>query len=223
MSKPEQKSKTQSKPGKAKAGSVTSLMSPKELKEANARADKILSDSVAPTVRNSTELAPEGMEEVGAELTDDQVLVLNTILSDIHGEPEEETKPSVYRRLHAAFVRSGMGETAEDQRRFYNILKDPKFGEIVKVTGRGVIGTRIVAIADKMVELALGGDKTAIKWALEMFKLKKSKYDYYMEAANERRPSLAIGEINFGSKSDAELKAIRDDLLDVTEQVEIIS
>ena len=216
------KSKTTPKRGKDK-NSVTSLMSPAELKKANERADKILSDSGSPDVANSTELAPEGMEEVGDELTDDQILVLNTILSDIHPEPEEETKPSVYRRLHAAFTRSGMGETQADQRRFYNILKDPKFGEIVKVTGRGVIGTRIVAIADKMVELALGGDKTAIKWALEMFKLKKSKYDYYAEVANDRRPSLEIGEINFGGKTDAELKAIRDDLLDVTDKAEIIS
>ena len=217
MSKQEPKQKAT---GEGKTN-VTPLMTPKELKEANERADKILSDSGTPDVSNSTTLAPAGMEEVGEQLTDDQILVLNAILSDVHPEPEEETKPSVYRRLHAAFKRSGLGDTKPDEIRFYNILKDPKFGEIVKVTGRGVIGTRIVAIADKMVELALAGDKTAIKWALEMFKLKKSKYDYYMESANQRRPSVEIGEINFGGMSDAELKEIRADLLDVTDQAEI--
>lgn len=218
MSKPEPTQKH----GKNK-NSVVPLISAGEIKDANKRADEILADSKSPDVCNSTELAPSGMEKVGDELTDDQILVLNTILSDVHPEPEEETRRSVYRRLHAAFVRTGMGDTANDQRRFYKILKDPKFGEIVKVTGRGVIGTRIVAIADKMVELALEGDKTAIKWALEMFKLKKSKYDYYEEDANRRRPGIEIGEINFGGKTDAELKRIRDDLLDVTDKATITS
>ena len=203
--------------------SPMALMSPSELKEANERADKILSDSGADTSVKTLDLAPDGMEDVGDNLTDDQLLVLNAVMSDIHAEPEEEPKSAVYRKLYASFKRSGMSETKGDEQRFFKILKDPKFGEIVKVTGRGVIGTRIVSIADKMVELALQGDKTAIKWALEIFGIKKSKYDYYMESANERRPEVNIGEINFGDKTEKELAAIRNALLDVTDKAEITS
>ena len=209
------------KNGDKKSNTVL-LTDAKEMADGNKRAAEILDDAGVATIDNSTTHAVEGMEELGDELTDDQILALNTIIADVYPEPEEETRQSVYRRLYAAFKRSGMGDSKDDERRFFNILKDPKFVQLQADVGRGIIGSRIIKIVDTLCELAIEDkDKLAIKWALEITKLKKSKYDYYAEDANNRRPSINVGEINFAGKTDKELAAIRDGLLDVTDKAEI--
>lgn len=212
--------KTKSKRGKT---GVNPLMSPAEMKAANERATDILATVGTDDVDKVTDLAPAGLETIGDELTDDHIAVMQAVIEDAYPEPEEETRRSVFQKLHASYKRSGLADTKAEERRFFNILKDEKFGEIVKVTGRGVIGTRIVKIADKLCDLAVEGDLTAIKWALEVFGIKKSKYDYYQEDANNRRPNVMVGEINFSGKTDKELKEIRDGLIDVTGSAEILS
>lgn len=202
---------------------VSPLMSPAELRAANERAADILATTGVEPSDKVTDLAPTGLEGIGDDLTDDHIAVMQAVIEDAYPEPEEETRKSVFQKLHASYTRSGMGDTKTEERRFFNILKDEKFGEIVKVTGRGVIGTRIVKIADKLCDLAIEGDLTAIKWALEVFGIKKSKYDYYQEDANNRRPNVMVGEINFGGKTDKELKEIRDGFFDVTDKAEILS
>jgi len=198
-------------------------MSPAKMKADRERADEILATVGTSTADKVNDLAPAGLEGLDRDFTDDHVLVMQAVIEDAYPEPEEETRRSVFQKLHASYKRSGLTDSKEDEKRFFQILKDKQFGEIVKVTGRGVIGTRIVKIVKKMCDLAEDGDLTAIKWALEVFKIKKSKYDYYAEDVNNRRPGISIGEINIGEKTDKELAAIADSLVDVTDKAEIVN
>ena len=155
-------------------------------------------------------------------MTDDQLQVLNAILEDAHPEPEAENRRSVFRKLYKTFERSGIGHSKEDERRFYNIIKDPQFMEIVHVTGRGLVGTRVLKILDKLCNMAEDGDIQAADRVLQVAGFLKGKYDYYNEDVNNRRPGINIGEINFGEKTDKELAGIVNGLVDVTDSAEII-
>jgi len=188
----------------------------------NERADEILATVGADPGDKALEYAPAGLEKLGKELTDDQICVLNTILGDPFASPEKEAKTDVYRKLFAAFKRSGIGDTKGDEQRFFKIIKDPQFHEIVHVTGRGLVGLRVVKILDKLCDMAEAGDQTAIDRVLEVAGFIKSKYDFYAEDVERRRPGINVGEINFGSKTDKDLRAILDGLVDVTDSAEII-
>jgi len=191
--------------------------------EENARATQLLADVGTDPRDKALKLAPAGMEELGKDLTDDQLCVLNTILEDAFPEPAIEGKTDIYRKLFAAFQRSGIGGRPQDQQKFFNILKDPKFEEVVHVVGRGLVGMRVVKILDKLCDMAEAGDQAAIDRVLQVAGFIKSKYDFYSEDANARRPGVNIGEINFGTKSDKELAEFVNGFVDVTESAEISS
>lgn len=217
MNSEEQKPST-SKPTKTKSKSPHIKRA-----EENARAVALLADVGTDRRDKTRNLAPAGMEELGKELTDDQLCVLNTILEDAFPEPEIQGKTDIYRKLFAAFQRSGIGPGQYDQQRFFKIIKDPKFEEVVHVVGRGLVGMRVVKILDKLCDMAEAGDQAAIDRVLQVAGFIKSKYDFYSEDANSRRPGVNIGEINFGTKTDPELAAIVNGFRDVTDTAEITS
>lgn len=153
-------------------------------------------------------------------MTDDQKIVLNTLLTDVFGSPEEETRSSIYNKLYAACNRAGMAKTKGLERRFFHILADPMFGKIYKVAARGLVSSEVLSVLNKVIEQAKEGCKVSQKRILELADLIPDKYDYYSRQYSERHQTINVEQMNIGEKTTKELVEIADAIWDVAEEVQ---
>lgn len=219
MSKDKQKSKRGSKITKRKPD-----FTEKKLKEANERAAALVPDHSDPNDDGPRfDVAPPGMAWLSGKMSKDQKKILSGILCDMYPDNEEETRPAVYRKLHAAAKRMGFLGSHGDELRFFRTLADPDFNEITKVVGRGLVGLEVLEVLDTAIEQAKNGCLTSQKRIFEIAGLLDSKYDYYKNQYNLTHNGPIAGDVNIGEKTDKELAVIANSFSDVTEEAEIIS
>ena len=208
---------------KSKKKSTLGLTS-KERKEANERMGELAVDFRKPDLDTSClATEPELLVDFKEEVSEWQKKVASVMLTDCAPENECEAEKDIFKKLREGCARAGMRDKGSTETGFFNIISDKRFSEAVKQIGQGVVGLRILPVVDKLLELAMAGDKTCIKWALEISGIMPSKYDFYL--ARRQTINVTAGDqytVNFEGMEDAELERIADGLDDVTE-AEVIS
>jgi len=160
----------------------------------------------------------KGLEQLEGQLNETQKKVLQIIVTDFSPENEAEAEKDVFKKLRNACARAGLRDKKSDEIDFFRVLGDPKFGHIVKTTGQGIIGLYIVPLAAKLINMALEGDKTCMKWALEIAGLLQSKYDFYLQRVALTKANINVGgDLNFEGKSDKELEELINSIEHVPE------
>jgi hypothetical protein len=196
---------------------VNTNLTPKEKKESNERFTEL-----APTFSKGAspvelDASLPGLEPLAQKLDETGKKILNIILTDFSAENEVEAEKDIFKKLRNACARAGMLDKKYDQITFFKTLADPQFMNIVKTTGQGIVGMYIVPVVSKMIAMALEGDKTAIKWVLEITGLMQSKYDFYLNRYSLTHNTINAENINFEGKTDAELATIISDFDDECE------
>ena len=203
---------------KSKKKSTLGLTS-KERKEANERMGELAVDFRKPDLDTSClATEPELLVDFKEEVSEWQKKVASVMLTDCAPENECEAEKDIFKKLREGCARAGMRDKGSTETGFFNIISDKRFSEAVKQIGQGVVGLRILPVVDKLLELAMAGDKTCIKWALEISGIMPSKYDFYL--ARRQTINVTAGDqytVNFEGMEDAELERIADGLDDVTE------
>ena len=186
----------------------------KERKEANERMGELAVDFRKPDLDTSClATEPELLVDFKEEVSEWQKKVASVMLTDCAPENECEAEKDIFKKLREGCARAGMRDKGSTETGFFNIISDKRFSEAVKQIGQGVVGLRILPVVDKLLELAMAGDKTCIKWALEISGIMPSKYDFYLA----RRQVINVNagnqyQVSFEDKSDEELERIADDL-----------
>jgi len=179
---------------------------------AKERAMEILPDEVG----EDFDADMKGLEPLADKLNDAQKRILEVIITDIFPETETECEKDVFKRLRNSCDRAGMLEDQSAQRMFFRTLADPGFQHVVKSVGNGLIGLHVVPIVQKCIELALEGDKTCLKWALEIIGMKQSKYDFYLDRRQQNQLNIVNkGHVDFTSEmSTRELRQLASSIHD---------
>ena len=214
-----------------KKNATTTRPSKKAVKKKAKKKVKV-EDRVPPKIEGVPDL-PEvfdsnvkGLKNVAENLTDTQVKLLNIIVSDFSKEPPgAEREANVFIRLRAACERAGMlDKSSNKQREFFRTLADPKFNNIVKATGRGLVGMYLAPLLDTQIRLALEGSQTALDRLFEIIGIKQSKYDFYLQRVALNRTDINVGgDLNYEGKTDAELKELVTSFRDVSDAEATVS
>jgi hypothetical protein len=164
------------------------------------------------------DLTPKGLEKVAEQLTETQKKILNIVLTDFSPENEVEAERDVFLKLRNACKRAGMLERKQDQVTFFQTLADPKFAETVKMVGCGLIGVNVLDIVSTVYRKGVvEGDKTCLKWLMEILGLLPSKYDFYLQRYQIGHLQIGNQSVNFEGVPDEELKKFVHDLDDVSD------
>ena len=142
------------------------------------------------------DLTLENWEGLGSALSPDDKKALVALVTDIfpnRGGPKQCAQIT------------GIAKTADlEYKDIVNRITTKHFPKLVKAVGQGIIGSEILPIVQKFIELAKDGDKTCIRWAFEMFELLPSKHQMMAQVKIDNRKQT----INYSDKSDDELAAI---------------
>lgn len=149
------------------------------------------------------------LEPLSKQLDETRKKILEIILTDFSVGGDIEAERDVFQKLRNACARAGMLGNRADQIEFFKTIADPKFNNVVKAVGQGLIGMHIVPVVAKMINMALEGDKQCIKWVLEVCGMMPGKYDFYLNRYQYTHNTVNAGNINFEGKTDKEL----DDLI----------
>lgn len=185
-------------------------LSSKERKAVNKRAEELMPDfSEKLPTDEEFDANVRGLENLGSMLDNWQKIALGGLLTDFTAENEYEAEKDIFKKLRNVALRCGMLGNKTLEAKFFNTIGDPKFIAISKAAGLGVIGLWLIPIAAKLVQMAMAGDKTAIKWVLEITGLKQSKFDFYMNRYQATHSNVERQyNINLGDHTDAELEKL---------------
>lgn len=169
----------------------------------------------------SPDLAIDLPEQTLESLTEGSKKVLETILTDIFPEQENAPDSAVVAGIKKACQRAQDGSDAVSEITFWRHVADPGFMKVVKDTGAALIGMHILPLIATLLNMAIQDKNTwALKTSLQIAGLLPTKYDIYQLRYEERHVQNFSGEVNFGGKTDQELKDICAQVYDEPETAE---
>ena len=153
-------------------------------------------------------LGLDTLEKVSDSLTDGSKKVLETILTDIFPENDDAPDSVVVAGIKKA-CRRAQADGTVNELQFWRHVADPGFMKVVKETGAALVGMHVLPLVATLLNMAIRDkDKWALKTSLQIAGLLPTKYDIYQLRYEERHNNVFSGEVNFGGKSDQELKDI---------------
>lgn len=184
-----------------------------ELKaEAKAKIIKVAKES-----KQEPTLTIDGLEDAAESLTDDSKKILNFLLTDVIND-DTGRDPDVTKAIRRACRRAQMQDGGGDEIAFFRHVTDPGFMKTVKDTGAALIGVHILPLVATLLNIAIEERKQwAMTACLKISGLLPTQYDIYQLKYENTHTNIFSGEVNYGDKTDKELKDICAEIYDVEE------
>lgn len=162
-------------------------------------------------------LTMEGLEDAAESLTEDSKKILDFLLTDIIND-DTGRDPNVTRSIRRACRRAQMREKKADEITFFRHVTDPGFMKTVKDTGAALVGAHILPLVATLLNIAIEERKQwAMTACLKISGLLPTQYDIYQLKYENTHTNIFSGEVNYGDKTDKELKDICAQIYDVEE------
>ena len=221
VQKPKPKKKKKYEPGISMAevkaqNPHLNTIAPPSIMQDNIEMKKNIIGAACEAVQEPT-LSLEGLERASESLTDDSRRILDFLLVDAMNdttERAEEVTMAIKKACYRAQMRTGDGnETA-----FYRHIVDPGFMKIVKDTGSALVGAHILPLVATLLNIAIEDRKQwAMTACLKISGLLPTQYDIYQLKYENSHTNIFSGEVNYGDKTDKELKDICAEVYDEQE------
>lgn len=163
-------------------------------------------------------LTIDGLEDAAESFNDDSKKILDFLLTDVIND-DTGRDPDVTKAIRRACRRAQMRGTRTDEVAFFRHVTDPGFMKTVKDTGAALIGVHILPLVATLLNIAIEERKQwAMTACLKISGLLPTQYDIYQLKYENTHTNIFSGEVNYGEKTDKELKDICAQVYDESEE-----
>ena len=151
------------------------------------------------------------LKDAEQSLTDDSRKILDFLLKDAVNDDvgASSTNTAVTKAIRSACARAQMNDRGTDEVTFFRHVTDPGFMSIVKNTGQALVGAHILPLVATLLNIAIEERKQwAMTACLKIAGLLPTQYDIYQLKYEFTHNNNINGDIDFGGKTDKELKNI---------------